>query len=96
VVEKRGDSPEISPRSGGVGASRQDKCNEKKTLVVTGVLLHGQVRSTRDSSCSNDSLTTCKAVFVVEKRVHSPEISPRSGGVGASRQDKRNGEMHSL
>ena len=25
------------------------------------------------------------------KRVDSPEISPQSGGVGASRQDKRNG-----
>ena len=32
----------------------------------------------------------CKAVFVVEKRVDFPEMSPRPGGVGVSRQDKRN------
>ena len=31
-----------------------------------------------------------------EKRVVSPEISPRSGGVGASRQDKRNEKLCSL
>ena len=37
----------------------------------------------------------CKAVTVVEKRVDSLEISPQSGGVGASRQDKRNGELRS-
>ena len=41
-------------------------------------------------------LTARKAVFVVENRIDSPEISPRSGGVGASRQDKRNGELRSL
>jgi len=28
------------------------------------------------------------AVFVVEKRVDSPKLLPKSGGVGASRQDK--------
>ena len=38
-------------------------------------------------------MTACKAVFVVEKRVDSPEISPQFGGVGAARQDKRNGEL---
>ena len=31
-----------------------------------------------------------------EKRVDSPEISLESGGLGASRQDKRNGELRSL
>jgi hypothetical protein len=41
-------------------------------------------------------LTARKAVFVVENRVDSPEMSPRSSGVGASRQDKRNGELRSL
>jgi len=41
-------------------------------------------------------LTARKAVFVVKKRVDSPEISPQSGGVGASRQDKRNDELRSL
>ena len=41
-------------------------------------------------------LTARKAVFVVENRIDSPEISPRSGGVGASRQDKCNGELRSL
>jgi hypothetical protein len=41
-------------------------------------------------------LTARKAEFVVEKRVGSPEISPRSGGVGASRQDKRNEKLCSL
>ena len=41
-------------------------------------------------------LTARKAVFVVENRIDSPKISPRSSGVGASRQDKRNGELHSL
>ena len=30
------------------------------------------------------------------KRVEGPEISPQSGGVGAARQDKRNGELRSL
>ena len=37
-----------------------------------------------------------KAMIVVEKRVDSPEISPRSGGVGAFRQDKRKGKLRSL
>ena len=37
-----------------------------------------------------------KAVFVVEKRVDSPEISPQSDGVSASTQDKRNRELCSL
>jgi hypothetical protein len=41
-------------------------------------------------------LTARNAVFVVEKQVDSPEISTQSGGVGASRQDKRNGELRSL
>jgi len=41
-------------------------------------------------------LAVRKAVIVVEKRIDSPEISPQSGGVGASRQDKRNGELRSL
>jgi hypothetical protein len=46
--------------------------------------------------CFSVSLTARKAVFVVEKRVDSPEISPRSGGVGAFRQDKRKGKLRSL
>jgi len=41
-------------------------------------------------------LTARKAVFVVENRIDSPEKSPQSGGVGASRQDKRNEELRSL
>jgi len=41
-------------------------------------------------------LNARKAVFVVEKRVDSPDISPRSVGVGASRQDKRNEGLRSL
>ena len=41
-------------------------------------------------------LTARKAVFVVENRIDCPEISPRSGGVGASRQDKRNEKLCSL
>jgi len=32
-------------------------------------------------------LTARKAVIVVKKRIDSPEISPRSGGVGASMQE---------
>ena len=41
-------------------------------------------------------LTARKDVFVVENRIDSPEMSPRSGGVGASRQDKRNIKLRSL
>jgi len=33
---------------------------------------------------------------VVKKRVDSPKISPRFGGVGASRQDKRKEKLCSL
>ena len=54
------------------------------------------VKSTCDLSCSLVSLTARKAVFVVEKWVDSPKISPQSGGVGASRQDKRDRELRSL
>ena len=35
-------------------------------------------------------------MFVVENRVDRPNISPRSSVLGASRQDKRNGELRSL
>ena len=65
-------------------------------LIITGGLPHCRVRLTRDSSCFLVSLTSRKAVFVVEKRVSCPEILPRSGGVGASRQDKRNEKLGSL
>jgi len=57
---------------------------KRTALVVTEGLPHCRVRSTCDSSCSLVSLTAHKAVIVVEKRVDNPEISPQSGGVGAS------------
>ena len=54
-------------------------------LIVMGDLPHGGVKSTCDSSCFSVSLTARKAVFVVEKRVDIPKISPLSDGVGAFR-----------
>jgi hypothetical protein len=41
-------------------------------------------------------LTARNATFVEEKSVKSPEIPPRSSGVGASRRVKRDKELHSL
>ena len=49
-----------------------------------------------DSSCSLVSLTAHRALFVVKKRVDSPKISPRFGGVGASRQHNRKEKLCSL
>ena len=62
---------------------------------------HGTAASKRAQPCATWTARCAmnrhmKAVFVVEKSVKSPEMSPRSGGVGASRQDKRNGKLRSL
>ena len=73
------------------------KINAMETvLIVTEGIPHCRVRSTRDSSCSLVSLNTHRALFVVEKRVDSPKISPRFGGVGASRQHNRKEKLCSL
>ena len=45
---------------------------------MTRDLSHCRVKSTCDSSCSSASLTARKAVFVVDKRAHWPEMSPQS------------------
>jgi len=50
-------------------------------LIETGDLPYCRVKSTCDSSCFSVSLIACKAVFVVEKRVDWPEMSPRSAWV---------------
>ena len=69
VVENRVDSPEISPQSVGVGASRQDKMQWRAVLAVICDLPHCRLRLTCDLSCSYVSLMASKAVFVGGKRV---------------------------
>ena len=65
-------------------------------FIVTEVLLNCQVKSMCDSSCFPIILIARNAVFVVKKQVESPEISSQSSGVGAFKQDERNGDFCSM
>jgi hypothetical protein len=89
VVEKRVDSPKILHESGGVGASRQDKRNANCAHCHWGLTkLSGEIHARFIMLLSLFDRT--KGRVRGGKAGDSRGIKPQSGGVGASRQDKRN------